>query len=49
MPFSGLNFKDEDTFTDTLEDVVTSIKRNGIALKGESYVHCAHVTVQYTE
>ena len=31
---SGLNLSDEDTFSDTLEDVVTSVKRNGAAIKG---------------
>lgn len=31
---SGLNLSDEDTFSDTLEDVVTSVKRNGVAMKG---------------
>ena len=31
---SGENLSDEDTFSDTLEDVVTSVKRNGVAMKG---------------
>ena len=31
---SGVNLSDEDTFSDTLEDVVTSVKRNGVAMKG---------------
>lgn len=31
---SGVNLSDEDAFSDTLEDVVTSVKRNGVAMKG---------------
>ena len=31
---SVLNLSDEDTFCDTLDDVVTSVKRNGVAIKG---------------
>ena len=34
VTLSGVNLSDEDTFSDTLEDVVTSVKRNGVAMKG---------------
>ena len=32
---SGKDLEDEDTFCDKLEDVVTSVKRNGVAIKGK--------------
>lgn len=37
LNLSGLNLSDEDTFSDTLEDVVTSVKRNGAAIKGNIF------------
>ncbi|KAL9971463.1 hypothetical protein ACROYT_G017628 [Oculina patagonica] len=37
LNLSGLNLGDEDTFCDTLEDVVTSVKRNGVAMKGNIF------------
>lgn len=37
LNLSGLNLSDEDTFSDTLEDVVTSVKRNGVAMKGNIF------------
>lgn len=39
LPVSGLTISDEDAFCDTLEDVVTSVKRNGVAMKGNSIDH----------
>ena len=38
---SGLDLIDEEKFCDTLDDVVTSVKRNGVAIKGR--IHCALV------
>ena len=35
---SGKDLEDEDTFCDKLEDVVTSVKRNGVAIKGKVHL-----------
>ena len=35
---SGKDLEDEDTFCDKLEDVVTSVKRNGVAIKGRLHL-----------
>lgn len=32
---SGLDLSDEEVFCDKMEDVVTSVKRNGVAIKGK--------------
>ena len=32
---SGLDLTDEEIFCDKMDDVVTSVKRNGVAIKGE--------------
>lgn len=37
LNLSVLNLSDEDTFCDTLDDVVTSVKRNGVAIKGNIF------------
>lgn len=36
---SGKDLEDEDTFCDKLEDVVTSVKRNGVAIKGKVHLN----------
>ena len=38
MVLSGLDLSDEEVFCDKLEDVVTSVKRNGVAIKGKVYL-----------
>lgn len=37
LKLSGKDLEDEDTFCDKLEDVVTSVKRNGVAIKGNIF------------
>lgn len=37
LNLSGLDLSDEEVFCDKLEDVVTSVKRNGVAIKGNIF------------
>ena len=43
---SGKDLEDEDTFCDKLEDVVTSIKRNGVAIKGKVHLKLLFVFIE---
>jgi hypothetical protein len=42
--YSGIDIIDEDSHENAMDHAVTSIKRNGVAIKGKVTVHCTVIT-----